>query len=411
MTLSEDKTRIKPYNVPEVSISPQQSQYEHNQEDPEQNKQPVEDPGTQTVVSGITPLTLRADSPDHRRGTSNAFPHPSLGDDAKTFTSHSESVLALDEANVTDKPLVSREMSTTEVLHLLGNHGCEDVTDQLDTSNFSKYPISSGGYGDVYRGAFRDGTAVAVKCLRLHTDSSEPTKKQLKRAARELYVWSKCKHPNVLGLTGVALYRDQIAMVSPWMERGSLRRLLFHQEKFDRYTLCVQITDGVAYMHSEKMVHGDLKCDNILVSADFIPKLTDFGNASLKEYTLQFTNTTSSAGISLNWVAPEMLIGQDHPTMESDVYSLGMTMLEAVTGSAPYEGTSQHMIFVKKVVNKTLPTRPEAHIPSQNGHADLLWSLFESCWAFNPKDRPSAAEVKERMGQVVAARGSGNPSE
>jgi hypothetical protein len=67
-----------------------------------------------------------------------------------------------------------------EVLEHLGHHGCNDVTAQLDLSKSSKYPLSQGGFGDVYRGALRDGSLVSLKCLRLRMDVTEIAKKQLK---------------------------------------------------------------------------------------------------------------------------------------------------------------------------------------------------------------------------------------
>ncbi|CAE6401205.1 unnamed protein product [Rhizoctonia solani] len=122
-----------------------------------------------------------------------------------------------------ESAIISGSMSIPEILIRLGRHGCQDITNQLDLSKFGRAAVSTGGFGDVYYGALQDGTRVGAKCLRLLIGvDDQDLKKQLKRAARELYVWSKCKHPNILELFGVAQYGERVAMVSPWMENGNI---------------------------------------------------------------------------------------------------------------------------------------------------------------------------------------------
>ncbi|CAE6362746.1 unnamed protein product [Rhizoctonia solani] len=219
---------------------------------------------------------------------------------------------------------ITRAMSATEILHYLIEHGCRDISKELIISHISDYPMSFGGFGDVYCATLQNGDRVGIKCVRMLTNSTSEGKKLLKSAAHELYVWSKCKHPNVIELLGVMLFRDQIAMVSPWLENGHLRAFLSHKSQVDRCDLCVQIADGVAYLHQKSIIHGDLKPENILISKDHNPKLTDFGNSALAEYTLQFTHSSTVQGMSLRWAAPEIIEEESKPTQASDVYALGM---------------------------------------------------------------------------------------
>ncbi|KAG9089189.1 hypothetical protein FRC07_012385, partial [Ceratobasidium sp. 392] len=74
-------------------------------------------------------------------------------------------------------------------------------------------------------------------------------------------------------------------------------------------------------------IHGDLKGSNILVSGSGIPLLADFGNATLHEYTLNFTGTTTKSAISSRWAAPELFKGTTTHNAPTDVYALGMTIL------------------------------------------------------------------------------------
>ncbi|GAB1525362.1 hypothetical protein RhiTH_008522 [Rhizoctonia solani] len=142
--------------------------------------------------------------------------------------------------------------------------------------------------------------------------------------------------------------------------------------------------------------HGDIKGVNVLVAHDYTLKLADFGNASLKEYSLQFTTTANALNISPRWTAPEVVFGDTGHSVEADVYALGMTILEVITGAVPYAGISDVTVFAN-VMQNIQPTRPEQHIPSGNPQADFLWALLTTCWAISPRDRPSAASVGDQM--------------
>ncbi|KAG9076276.1 hypothetical protein FS749_011961, partial [Ceratobasidium sp. UAMH 11750] len=220
--------------------------------------------------------------------------------------------------------LISRVMPTSEVVAHLSNHGCRDITDELDLASSSDFPVSNGGFGDVYMAKLRNGTRVAVKTMRVQVDSTNEGAKHLKHAARELHTWAKCDHPNVLKLLGLAKFRDQIGMVSMWMEHGSLPGYLSREQTADRCQISTQICEGLAYLHRSDIVHGDLKGLNVLVSSDGIPMLADFGNAILRDRTLLFTATTTKASLSPRWAAPEILEGSSLCSTEADVYALGM---------------------------------------------------------------------------------------
>ncbi|KAL5636242.1 hypothetical protein ACGC1H_004905 [Rhizoctonia solani] len=296
---------------------------------------------------------------------------------------------------------ISRKMTMDEVLHELYLHGCKNITPYLNRSMSGDSPVAGGGFGDVYRGALNNGTDVGLKCVRLEVDSDDGGKKKVKDAARELYIWSKCKHPNILELIGVTQHRNQIAMVSPWMANGDLTRFLHTHPETNRYDLCAQIADGVAYMHQENVVHGDLKGANILMSKEHTPKITDFGTASRTGYTLQFTETTRSQTLSLRWTAPEIIAETtDQNTFKTDVFSLGMTILEVITGLPPYAGINDGAVVLRLVTGKH-PARPEAHIPTGDERADLLWALLSDCWALSPQDRPTALEVRDRVSSLM----------
>ncbi|QRW13031.1 Serine/threonine-protein kinase [Ceratobasidium sp. AG-Ba] len=292
---------------------------------------------------------------------------------------------------------ISRLMTATEVVRHLSRHGCEDLTEQMDQSSFSEYPLSSGGFGDVYRGCFHNGTKIAIKTVRDPVPFSEDSKKSLKNAARELYIWSKCEHSNVLPLLGLAVFRNHLGMVSGWMENGNLISYIKRNPNSNRWEMSTQICDGVAYLHHEDVgiVHGDLKGANIVISAEGIPMLTDFGNAVLQDYTLRFTHTTHKNGLS----APELIDeGDTTHSIAADVYALGMTILETFTGRVPFYGKADRAVYAAVMKHK-IPERPH-EIPSDNDQANGLWSVLESCWDPKPANRPTASEVANLIKEI-----------
>ncbi|EUC62630.1 tyrosine kinase catalytic domain protein [Rhizoctonia solani AG-3 Rhs1AP] len=303
--------------------------------------------------------------------------------------------------NPAEEPKITAGMPLSDVLLHLNHHGCKDVTQDLDKSKCNEYPERIGGFGEVYRGVLRNGTKVSIKILKMMSTNGDENK-LFKHAAHELYIWSKCKHPNILELIGMAKFRNQITMVSPWMENGNLQSFLPQHSELDRCKMCVQISDSISYLHSQGVVHGDIKGANILVSHDHTPKLADFGNAWLSEEapSLRFATTTSSTSMSIRWAAPEIVLENVQLSFKADIYSLGMTILEVITGLPPYESLGE-LAALSKIMTKTHPERPESHIPSGAEQADRLWSLLTDCWNPNPQDRPTANEVRNEMKAIT----------
>ncbi|KAG9122902.1 hypothetical protein FRC07_000525, partial [Ceratobasidium sp. 392] len=155
-------------------------------------------------------------------------------------------------------PYVSAKTSISDVYTYLVQHGCADLSSQLDSSSFPEAAFSGGRFGDVWCGSLQNRAKVAVKCLRLHT-FDEAHSKALKHATRELYYWSKLKHENVLELLGFAMFQGHLAMISLWMENGTLNDYIRKHPERDRWYPCCEVADGLEYIHSVGMVHGDLK--------------------------------------------------------------------------------------------------------------------------------------------------------
>ncbi|KAG8695522.1 hypothetical protein FRC09_009107 [Ceratobasidium sp. 395] len=126
--------------------------------------------------------------------------------------------------------------------------------------------------------------------------------------------------------------------------------------------------------------------------------LTDFGSTVLKHYTLQFT-PTGTAGWSARWAAPEILAGEVLCSMEGDVWALGMTILEIITGKPPYSELERDIAVIAKIISQQLPKR---QVLPNGPFGDRLWTLLTSCWESEPSRRPTAAYVRDCLKAIAA---------
>ena len=177
-------------------------------------------------------------------------------------------------------------------------------------------------------------------------------------------------------------------------------------------------------MHSQVMIHGDLKGvwfqtlaitlpsdmlfakANIIIDNDGSARLADFGLLTIVSDSTHPATTTSSEGTgTMRWMSPELLdperFGSENgrPTKESDCYALGMVILEVLTGRAPFPYCN-NLVVMRKIVEGEPPDRPQG--PEAVWFVDHLWGMLERCWSPKPKLRPTVESVLERLVQGSA---------
>nr|KYP55186.1 putative LRR receptor-like serine/threonine-protein kinase At1g53430 family [Cajanus cajan] len=197
------------------------------------------------------------------------------------------------------------------------------------TDNF-KTLIGSGGFGAVYKGVLPDKSVVAVKKI---VNIGIQGKKDF---CTEIGVIGNIHHVNLVKLKGFCAQGRHRLLVYEYMNRGSLDRTLFGggpvlewQERFD---VALGTARGLAYLHSgceQKVIHCDIKPENILLQDQFQAKISDFGLSKLlsSEQSGLFTTMRGTRG----YLAPEWLTNSAI-TEKTDVYSFGMVLLELVSG-------------------------------------------------------------------------------
>ncbi|KAF8597459.1 kinase-like protein [Ceratobasidium sp. AG-I] len=207
-------------------------------------------------------------------------------------------------------------------------------------------------------------------------------------------------------------------MVMPWMEQGNLHQYIGSHPEVDRYQLCVQLATGVSYLHSVGVVHGDLRANNVLMSQDGALKISNFENATLPSSPLRSSTTTDAGTGPIRWTAPELLQRDDDDnesndqaedssentrSTQTDIYALGMTMMEIFTGSLPYAEFRQDFSVIRAIDKKQTPKRPKI-LSGPESRANTMWELLLRCWDHDPSARPDAAMVLTSLeGLVISA--------
>ncbi|KAF9254683.1 kinase-like protein [Marasmius fiardii PR-910] len=259
--------------------------------------------------------------------------------------------------------------------------------------------IAEGGFGQVWKGKIGEN-AVCLKVVKIYQVSDVP--KLLKEYMREAIVWQQLEHPNLLPFIGMYYLdegQNQLCLVSPWMERGSLVAFLKETPRahVDHYSLVYDVASGLSYLHNEDIVHGDLKGVNILTTPDERACIADFGLSRIHRDGAHIPGLTSSkvTGGTVRYLSPELLIGGSTVTFSklSDIYAFACVCYEIFEGNVPFhELRLDPSVVLAVVIEKEHPSRPES--TSLN---DTMWNIMMKCWNANPDLRPAASDILEEI--------------
>ncbi|MBA0628142.1 hypothetical protein Godav_022911 [Gossypium davidsonii] len=204
------------------------------------------------------------------------------------------------------------------------------------TKNFS-IKVGQGGFGSVYQGEMPDGTQLAVKKL----ESIGQGKKEFRAEVR---IIGSIHHVHLVKLKGFCSEGVHRLLVYEFMGKRSLDKWIFKNKEESsildwntRFNIAMGTAKGLAYLHEEcefKIVHCDIKPENVLLDDNFNAKVSDFGLAKLmsREESLVYTTLRGTRG----YLAPEWIT--NNPISEkSDVYSYGMVLLEIIGGRKSYD--------------------------------------------------------------------------
>ncbi|KAG7392589.1 Leucine-rich repeat serine/threonine-protein kinase 2 [Phytophthora boehmeriae] len=239
---------------------------------------------------------------------------------------------------------------------------------------------ADGSFGAVYYGQWLD-TDVVVK---------QVTTDQLDRANRlqfrhEANLWFGLNHVNLVKLYG-ACHEGRPFFVCERASEGTIGSYLKGKGRWEIWDSIRDAARGLKHLHDHSIIHGDLKGNNILVCDDGLVKLADFGLSSVANRDGVVTDGLEGALGAFRWKAPECILGA-RPTFASDIFSLGMCVIEIVTGDFPWgKDMSDAAVKFNVAEKKLIPPRPESF-------NDTEWDLVARMCKFDPQQRISAGAV------------------
>ncbi|KAJ7196145.1 kinase-like domain-containing protein, partial [Mycena rebaudengoi] len=289
----------------------------------------------------------------------------------------------------------------------------------------NEQPVGGGGFSNVYHGQYQthDGVRVhvALKLLKISEDQTPDARRTF---VKEVLVWHQLRHPNIvpfLGVDSTTFTAPARAMVSLWMSMGNVREYIteYSPASIHAINLLDDVAQGLKYLHSVDVVHGDLCGRNILIDADGHACLSDFGLALFTDPESSRKSLTRAG--SRRWMSPELLLAPKNDfkrTRESDVWAFGCVCCEIWTeGVHPFKdlGDGTILLAVSELSQQSpYPTRPTDS--AENIMPVRLWQIVQSCFQSEPSERPTGEDLAELFAKKKAqdlqqtASGSAGPS-
>ncbi|XP_019625392.1 PREDICTED: uncharacterized protein LOC109470763 [Branchiostoma belcheri] len=305
-----------------------------------------------------------------------------------------------------------------ETLHLLENGPKVTQDSNLGPARFSEVDYSDltegqflgqGAFGKVFKAKHRVWMMdVAVKKLALRLSSNESLKRRLFDEASFMH---RARHAFIVPLYGVCIDQHFTGLVMDFMENGSVEDLMKkvkHVPWALRWRILHETALGMNFLHSldPRIIHHDLKVQNILLDEDFHAKITDFGVSEWKQRSKpDVVNDVKGSGIAgtITHMPPEHL--QD-PHLKAgkkfDVYSFGVVIWEVLTGQVPFQNAINSAHIADAVVHGQRPDTTLVPV-GKNGPEELCHfdALMKDCWHQEPAMRPGFREIAERVEPVI----------
>ncbi|KAJ3552865.1 hypothetical protein NP233_g12776 [Leucocoprinus birnbaumii] len=307
-------------------------------------------------------------------------------------------------------------------------------------------PFAGGGYSDVYEGSHK-GAKVCVKVLRVSGKDD-----QLKFLRVSTFI--SASHSESLSKASVGMYEGDHSMVVLVARKHFTAHRTVHPRLYSaedlpcfsidgqrQYTVfspkpsgnfpppsgislvalsdmelnnpqVLDIIEGLAYLHLSRIIHGDLKSQNVLISESGRALLTDFGLSHVALMSGLHGSSGLTAVGTFNWMAPELFNERTAPTKESDIWAFGCLCYEIYTGYNPFYQYTSPGGVIAALLRDELPKRPtnsDIRVPSGLPDDDWIWNLMtSSCWSKDPKDRSSSQVIRNAVAERL---GHGNISE
>lgn len=244
--------------------------------------------------------------------------------------------------------------------------------------NFTK--IGEGSSGVVYTAVHMTrGQRVAIKTMNL----ARQQRREL--LFNEVVVMRDCQHPNIVRMFESYLLTEELWLMMEYLEGGSLTdivtTMLMSEEQMA--TVCRQVLEALAYLHSKGVIHRDIKSDSILLASDGSVKLSDFGFCA--QVSPELPRRQSLVGTPY-WMSPEVISRLEYGT-EVDIWSLGVLMIEMIDGEPPFFDEPP-LTAMRIIQGQSSTPRPRSRPLSPDLESFLALLLTR-----DPRHRPQAAQL------------------
>ena len=253
--------------------------------------------------------------------------------------------------------------------------------------------LGRGAHGSVFLGLdSASGSLVAVKEIQFSPDDPQ-LDQRLASLQTELRVLKKLEHHNIVGYYSAARQPSSVLVFMEYVAGGSLASIL---EQFGRLqeslvvNFAFQILNGMQYLHSNNVVHRDIKCANVLISVEGTAKLADFGSAHIID---ENTGPAQGEGGTAFWMAPEVIRMDPNVSFAADIWSFGCTVLEMLTNEVPFShiGNAFKVMTYMASGAKDEPVEIPGFITSML--SPVAHDLVTSCLQRDPSRRPSVTAL------------------
>uniref|UniRef100_A0A8D2AHZ5 Protein tyrosine kinase 7 (inactive) n=1 Tax=Sus scrofa TaxID=9823 RepID=A0A8D2AHZ5_PIG len=282
------------------------------------------------------------------------------------------------------------------------------TSDKMHFPRASLQPITTLGkseFGEVFLAKAQGLEEGVAETLVLVKSLQSRDEQQQLDFRRELEMFGKLSHPNVVRLLGLCREAEPHYMVLEYVDLGDLKQFLRISKSKDeklksqplstkqKVALCAQVALGMEHLSNNRFVHKDLAARNCLVSAQRQVKVSALG-LSKDVYNSEYYHFRQ-AWVPLRWMSPEAILEGDFST-KSDVWAFGVLMWEVFThGEMPHDGQADDEVLADLQAGK-------ARLPQPEGCPSKLYRLMQRCWALSPKDRPSFSEIANALGDSSA---------
>ncbi len=279
------------------------------------------------------------------------------------------------------------------------------------TQKIAQYDIlgelGRGGMGVVYDAIDpRLDRHVAIKVIELPNDpnmTQETRMELVERFKREAKASAKLNHPNIVSIFDFGEYEGRYYMVMEFLQGRNLSELLQLQSPMSvpvALKAMIQTCEALDFAHHQGIIHRDIKPANIVILDNGTTKLADFGIARLEASNSELTKAGSILG-SLLYISPEQLMNPKDVDKRADIYSLGVTAYEILTGRLPYNGTNIGEI-VMKIMQSEPPLMSELNRDIPDGLDNII---FKAMAKMAELRYDTAADLAQDLTQILNSMG------